>query len=91
MQTLEKKYIGSIDLLNCGYSEETADDRGRLYIEVNEDGEYWLCCDDSNGEDTGIGLGPANSKKELIDLAEEDWGHTTADEDLSWDVPFSKM
>jgi hypothetical protein len=40
-------------------------------------------CDDANGEDTGIGLGPAESIEGLIDLANKEWGHAFADEDLS--------
>jgi hypothetical protein len=35
MQSTEtKKYIGSVDLLNNGYSENEGDDRGYLCVEV---------------------------------------------------------
>ncbi|HUI44380.1 MAG TPA: hypothetical protein VL122_00135 [Nitrospirota bacterium] len=80
----EKQYIGSIDLCNNGWFENEDDDRGNLYIEKNEEGEYWLCCDNSEGEKLDIFLGPANSKNELISMAEEEWKGATADEDLCW-------
>jgi hypothetical protein len=40
----------------------------------NEVDEYRLCYDNSPGEKLDIALGPANSREELIDMAEKEWG-----------------